>query len=504
MLLAFLCRLQAATITARSAQELDVVTAIAAASDGDTVVVPPGYAHWTTCLTINTAITLKGSGTNSTFIQDDVATKAVFPNGFLIQVNTVSNKFYRLTGFNFPTNTARTSMQGCDLIRISGTSHGFRIDNCMFCGTMFRGRDIDVYNSACGVIDHCSAWLGRPSNNSFIVVTHSDWDNMSYGNGSWYAPSTLGSSNVVCLEDCTFVNDHFGPGVTDGYAGARYIMRHCLVIESKFDTHGTEGSVIRGIRTFEVYSNVFEYPNNDGGVGVSIRSGTGVVWGNVFSNVSGVCQLYAYRTITGVAPFWYADGTNIWDHNGPLLYTGTHTGENGSPTIEDTNNDYTGINLRGEEIQIVDQQFPTDGSAICSVITANDSHTITTAGGRIGPLSLTNGNAYKIYHVIASLDMPGMGKNDIKIDGNPPTPVGWPNQEIEPVYGWDNTVNGVPNTGGINGYPNLIEGIHYINGVAKPGYIPLVYPHPLVSGVSGGSNPPGVAPPSDLRVFGSP
>src|ERR1700722_20672630 len=62
MLLA-LARTEAGTINAASASLSDVVSAINSASDGDTVIVPPGTASWTSAITITKGITLQGATT---------------------------------------------------------------------------------------------------------------------------------------------------------------------------------------------------------------------------------------------------------------------------------------------------------------------------------------------------------------------------------------------------------------------------------------------------------
>jgi hypothetical protein len=48
------------------------------------------------------------------------------------------------------------------------------------------------------------------------------------------------------------------------------------------------------------------------------------------------------------------------------------------------------------------------------------------------------------------------------------------------LYVWGNTLNGVPINIG-SGYPNIQENRDFFNGIPKPGYTPLVYPHPLAA-----------------------
>ena len=55
----------AATIYAQSAARVDVATAVSGAASGDTVIIPPGPATWSSAITVNKAITIQGAGTNS-------------------------------------------------------------------------------------------------------------------------------------------------------------------------------------------------------------------------------------------------------------------------------------------------------------------------------------------------------------------------------------------------------------------------------------------------------
>src|SRR4029077_18577400 len=61
----------AATWPAIDAQETNVAAAIANASDGDTVTVPPGTVTWSMQLTITKHITLQGAGAGQTIIYDN-------------------------------------------------------------------------------------------------------------------------------------------------------------------------------------------------------------------------------------------------------------------------------------------------------------------------------------------------------------------------------------------------------------------------------------------------
>jgi hypothetical protein len=97
--------------------------------------------------------------------------------------------------------------------------------------------------------------------------------------------------------------------------------------------------------------------------------------------------------------------------------------------------------------------------------------------------------------------------------GSFPQGTPWPNQgsytaaqyeALEPIYQWGNNVNGNTAPTASPGLPDqssnyIRQGYDYFDNSPKPGYVPLVYPHPLVaSGVTTGTQAP--AAPQSLRV----
>jgi hypothetical protein len=93
----------------------------------------------------------------------------------------------------------------------------------------------------------------------------------------------------------------------------------------------------------------------------------------------------------------------------------------------------------------------------------------------------TDGNGYP------AIDQCGHGMGDLMTGSTPTDTVtgkaSWPNQASDPVYQWGNLNNG---SAAVVGTCSALfdEGRDYFNGVVKAGYTALVYPHPLVSGVS--------------------
>jgi len=75
------------------------------------------------------------------------------------------------------------------------------------------------------------------------------------------------------------------------------------------------------------------------------------------------------------------------------------------------------------------------------------------------------------------LDQAGRGKGSL-LSGFSPTPLGYPRQQLEPIYAWNNTLNGVSSPLRTNAPAVVVANRDFFDAV-KPGYVPYVYPHPL-------------------------
>ena len=96
---------EAATITAPTCSYVDVSAAVASATHGDTIVVPPGSCTWSS-LGISKGVTLLGAGVGVTTI-----TSTAGPNSYLIAYDpdgtSISNDVqFRVTGFTLDLNSS--------------------------------------------------------------------------------------------------------------------------------------------------------------------------------------------------------------------------------------------------------------------------------------------------------------------------------------------------------------------------------------------------------------
>jgi hypothetical protein len=510
LLLGVFNQTHAAVINALDCSLNTVQTAVAAASPGDTVQIAAGTAVWTNTLNIYKDIQVIGAGLGQTVITNDVV-------GQLVNWSTTSDGFCRLSGIDFeagppdavPNSTTRA-------INIGGTCHAFRLDDCMFNG-------LNEYNLwfggwVYGVVDHCTF---NVSGSSLIQVQMDAYGGQQYGDGSWADVDSFGTTNAIYFETCNFngpVGQHIG--MLDGDHGDRVVVRYCNSTNCPIGSHGTDnGGRIRGLRSYEIYNNNFIYQTDGGadwGQCIYMRSGTAVVWGNTISGgYSYAVALADYRFIPVVwDPFRNVTGANPWDSNNPTLFDlGNASGPNGSGTLVDTTKNWT-------PNQWANSTFPyilynvTQG--IGASISGNTANTITFNGSfngypgnnSSGTMLINQGDSYQIRQVYATLDQCGFGEGDLLTGTTPVNTVtgtaSWPNEVPDPVYVWNNNFNF-----SVSGYPSgLIAGnsLNYVAGVPKPGYTPLVYPHPLVTATgtpSGTTSTPGnsaVAPPSNLQA----
>ena len=526
ILMTVLGQAEAATINAKSVSLPDVSSAIASAHDGDTVVVPPGTASWTSTLTIAKGIMLEGAGNDKTVILDEVpreesreqparrsqpegpkqqsperpggavsaqpmappgqARRKVGSSRGLMKIQLTPSQSFRLTGFTF--RYGSSTMRVTDaLLHIDGTCPSVRVDHCHFdqlyrVGILFQGW---IY----GVVDHCR-WDGRANAGTvqaMVVNNGATWGGgaNNYGDGSWATPTDFGSQKFLFIEDNIFNN--LGTVQTtpmiDCQDGGRYVSRHnqffnCVMMSG----HGTEsGGRHRGQRAIEFYNNAatVTIPQS---IGLT-RSGTILYHDNSWTGpVVPRIPLVVFREDWPFPTFDGANGHNSWDVNDtegngtnvpghrPHLYaSGKHTGANASSgTLVSAGAGWQPNQWIGYMLTNTTQTTP-KGTHHCSRILSNTNDTIVyntkTPDGQ--PKTFNSGDEFAIYRLLITLDQPGRGVCDL-LAGNPPFNkagtggTNWPHQALEPIYAWSNAVNGAP-VKVTSTYPTLQENRDYYN-----------------------------------------
>lgn len=266
-------RLAPAPIDVPSCSRDAVQQAIADAANGDLVRLPAqSSCTWEMPVEIpaDKGITLDGAGSTI----DGV-----------IHLQQSTSTSTRITGFSFVRPNAIDA-------RGSTTSAPYRIDHNTFTSTVGGKTLLDVgWGNGPGLIDHNT--FRCPANCEMIHV----W---GYGPGDdagWKDDVVPGSFNAVYVENNTFINNDpsfggnetayfWGNSAIQSYYGARTVFRYNHLLMSQVDQHGTAGAI--GARWWEIYENTFstEVPNANQCCYVTLRAGSGVVFGNKHMGVS--------------------------------------------------------------------------------------------------------------------------------------------------------------------------------------------------------------------------
>lgn len=305
-------------IQAASCSRVDVQAALAAAKDGDTVLIPSGVCTWTQGIDIATpkAITIQGAGMDATTIIDNI--NKLSGGGQVFTINTQAGKRFRMTGMTFRGMAPDTYVYNHGTILLDGTAQDFRLDHLKFDrpGTSA----IRFGGAAYGLVDHCYFDLSNFKQGT--VILQPAWGGHNYGDGSFAAPLALGTEKAIYVEDNFFIGSGVaGAGPLDSFAGGRFVFRYNTVQNDVVGTHGTESSGrYRGVRSYEIYNNTFT-SNTLLFTGVFLRGGTGVVWGNSFHGVGGetgyknAITLANYRSDSSYNPWGRCGAGSPWDGN---------------------------------------------------------------------------------------------------------------------------------------------------------------------------------------------
>jgi hypothetical protein len=434
----------AATINAASPSATDVQAAINRALDRDTVVVPPGSVTWTSSVTVsNKSVTILGAGPDLTNITGNIASKG---SALGASVRSSPVDFVTVSGISF--GTVNGSISGILNIGNSNANGApalnFRVTNCKFNHTPTNGADATGTRAlqlagVYGLVDHCT-FISTSGNGGQMITINRD-NPMSTAN-TYHTPQPLGDTNCVCIEDCTFKAAARNDGAFDMYTGCKVTFRHNTVDNTFFGWHGYD-SGNRSARSFEVYQNTCSFSNGLDGNNIVVRGGTGVIWGNTFDSHWGDASgngfigflIYAADHVF-VRPVAYS----------PSAFWGSTASGGGAGPVAEAGKTATG-------------SAKVDGNLV-------------------GP-----GPADQGYPL---LDQPGHGSFPVGNPGNWPTASSYSDstyEALDPIYQWGNKVNG--NTSPRAGCQSAATANYvkanrdYYDNVAKPGYTPLQYPHPL-------------------------
>ena len=409
------------TCNAATPAESDVIAAWPTSGNTNSTVtinIPSGSANWTsqftetvpaavTTLIISGASTVSCSGTagtsgyactptDNTVIIDNIA-----GNFGVIQINgsgSGSSPLIQVTGLTMQNGSGGNKFQGLLLFYSNSSSSQIRVDHSHFnlttgtSGTGWAGR---LNGPFVGVMDHNVFDNASPTNTGSVAQgfmnSNTLNDSLGFGDGSWAFPTGFGGSNFMFYENNVFNGGLFGDCIGGGKFVARYnTFNSDSKSSSWIHNHGTaqNGGRTRSCRAFEAYNNYFNAATT-GSVMVGDAGGTGLICCNTVSRTS----------------------------SAPFIAVGDERNDGGH------------------------SQSPTPGEwGYCGIGTLNPS----------GPTSNWDGNVDSTGR--ACLDGIGRGQGIQALNGaNFPSAlnsttgtIAWPEEYLEPVYAWMNTLLGSP------------------------------------------------------------
>ena len=507
---------QAATVNARSPSFADVSTAVSAAKNGDTVVVPAGTASWTKTLVISKPIWLVGQTTvnytnetasDQTIILDDVSRSSSTPPAPIIHVMLTAGDMsveptvplLLIKGFTFRGSPSTPTGAPNGVIMLSATCPAVRVSNCHF-DRLYQG-SITTFGWIYGVMDNC---LHTITNHLLTgVMGMASYNGQKWGDGSWTEDAHWGSYKFFFTENNVVQNLVKTSGNMDAKRGARYVVRNSKLYDCSFvQTHGTEGDRDRGCRAIEFYNNICTRSNGGPGSPGGLRSGNILFHDNQYKGVplgNAFLSLVAYRQMVDFQPWQLASGGNSWDQNDPhgLYASGTAAtasvvGASQGDTSFYVTGNLSAYNTGGYSIKNTRTGL---GSVIhAAVYNSSGNRTLITCGYSIAwPTAKTafaTGDPFEIRRTLRVLDQTGLGAGKL-CSG---TALSLNGAVDEPSYAWNNTqANGshvVIQSGGTPN-PTFVAGRDYFNSAPPFTYKPYTYPHPLTNAI---------APPSNLQV----
>jgi len=268
--LLFPCLANATTINATSCSQSDVSSAISAASNGDTVMVPAGNCSWdTSSVTVPKAIILQGEGVDSTNIT--------------------------LAGGAVSVEAAAT-IRAFAFLNTSGVTLSFSGEGFRFTGNTWTTSDTShtgqIYISAYGLVDNNTFEKGAGTNEMLFIRGPTD---------SWQTDSSMGGADNVFIENNTFTDS----GYPDANSNARVVFRYNTITGAiKFDAHGKcTNTPHRSARHYEIYNNEWTVGTVNQRL-MELRGGTGRVFNNTATTASQYILIRDYCSLYNTNLCW--------------------------------------------------------------------------------------------------------------------------------------------------------------------------------------------------------
>lgn len=450
--------------------------------DGDTIVIPGTTSAWTSPITVTKQLWIhgeiagitndaKGRTTAATTRIQDSMTRGGGGSAPFFSIDTPLGKNVRISHIQFENGSASTRSNGA--FEWNGHAVNHMVDHCVFNVTQTDRVHFWVSGAPLVLFKFCTGTIV----NQWTAVQAESWKGVGlWGDNSWATDTNWGSRDFVFTEDCYLVGS--GTGITDGYRGARWVIRMSEVYDAQMASHGTESSHReRGQRAVEFYGNI-HHDRTFGDAGtdrdsIFLRSGIIMYHNNTMTNFYRIVDGKEYRSTDVYTPWGAVDGTGKFDNNDATIFaSGKHTGGSATDVLTDGTKSWTVHQWEPNPASALQYGFGLPFYSVrnktqgwSSFVLANDATTITTAGalaGGPGPAhTWALNDDYEIRTAYPALDQVGWGKGDLLsgangINQDPDQSPYWPNQEHERCYVFKNSAtNGDGVYLGSNAQPNV-------------------------------------------------
>lgn len=443
------------------------------AVNGDVIIIPAGTCTWTSGIafsgvgitiegqgTPNTGPSTVGAGTSTTILIQDTTSSlfaaSVVPYGQTMRYSLMSIAPQSgMSNEDFPIKTYGVcTSSGCPNIRMDNITFDAGYVN-------IPSGAYTAVNNMFGVYDHNTFnGPGTGTGSAMVQLSFSAWQGVGDNGDYSYASSDSAGKNQALYLENNLLNGARGTENDVGFGGLggdRYVMRYNTSNNTPgtglFSTHGTAWTGRdRGTRWKEVYRNAINCSSAVGSCGGgNFLSGTGYVFENTFASTgSGFFNQYfsidSPRRWRATAAWGYCDGAGAYDQNDGVVYTTGTLTTGGSSGVTDTSqpwstNQWAGaVITSGEPYSIQDV---TQG--IGAEIASNTGNSITFAEALYGQ-AMNAGDSFQVLRSTICLDQPGRVQGTyLSGTSGPnggPTPTGWSDQVLEPIYEWADTHSG--------------------------------------------------------------
>lgn len=262
----------------------DVQSAINAAPNGSTVVIPNGSYAWSAGITCGKVITIQGASAGGVTITDNFS-------GTVVDLTPQSSGDLTFANLNFTEGSVGAeNAQHFIVVEDAGLgTQPVLIHDCQFSSVANVLSHI-LWSQNGGVIWNCTFNGGNTGINITNVNIGIQFKDPS--TDRWGRADSMGLSGDpngtldTYVENCTF--NGFYTAATDCDDGSRTVIRYCTFNTSVCGSHGYDTSPF-GNRHWEIYNNTYIYPWSTGDVNapnmntfIIMRGGTGVITGNSF------------------------------------------------------------------------------------------------------------------------------------------------------------------------------------------------------------------------------